>query len=118
MRFFTFLLLQFVFTLSLTAQDGKNVRGTVVDKDSKYPIFGASVVVVGSKPFIGTTTDVNGNFVLPQVPLGRASIKVSYIGFKDAFANDVLVMGGFKDLVQRWYKFRIKSKRIFLFFSG
>lgn len=94
MRFFTFLLLQFVFTLSLLAQDGKNVRGTVVDKDSKYPIFGASVVVVGSKPFIGTTTDVNGNFVLPQVPLGRASIKVSYIGFKDAFANDVLVMSG------------------------
>ncbi len=89
-----FLLLALLFSVKLSAQDVKNIRGQVVDKDSKYPIIGASVLVVGSNPFIGTVTDVNGNFVLEKVPLGRASVKISYIGYKDAYANDVLVFAG------------------------
>jgi hypothetical protein len=48
------------------AQDVKNIRGQVVDKDSKYPIIGASIIVIGSKPFNGTTTDIEGNFLIAQ----------------------------------------------------
>ncbi len=94
MRLVLVILLYLFSAVLCQAQDFKNIRGQVVDKDSKYPIIGASVVVVGSKPFNGTTSDLEGNFLLPNVPLGRASIKVSYIGYKDAYANDVLVIGG------------------------
>lgn len=83
-----------IFSFLSYGQDFKNIRGTVVDKDSKYPIIGASVVLLNSNPFNGTTTDLNGNFVLPSVPLGRASIKISYIGYKDAYANDILIIAG------------------------
>lgn len=78
----------------LQAQNSNNVRGVVVDKDSKYPIEGASVILIGSDPFIGTITETDGSFILPYVPVGRASVKVSFIGYKDAFANDVLVISG------------------------
>ena len=74
--------------------DYQNIRGQIVDKDSKYPIIGATVMVIGSNPIIGTQTDENGYFTLPKVPLGRVSIKISYIGYKDAYANDVLVISG------------------------
>ena len=87
---FLFLLLTFV----ATAQDLKNVRGQVVDKDSKYPIIGANVMVLGSEPIIGAKTDENGYFTLASVPLGRVSIRVSFIGYKDAFANDILIIAG------------------------
>lgn len=92
-RYITLFFLLFAMPFSW-AQQGKNVRGVVVDKDSKFPIAGASVVVLGSNPFIGVATEENGGFLLSNVPLGRASIKVSFIGYKDAFANDVLVIAG------------------------
>jgi len=75
-------------------QDTKNIRGQVVDKDSKFPIIGANVILLGSDPPIGAKTDENGYFSLLNVPLGRVSIKISYIGYKDAFANDILVIAG------------------------
>ncbi|MFN8310166.1 MAG: TonB-dependent receptor [Chitinophagales bacterium] len=92
-RYITFLLIVF-FAAFLHAQDGKNVRGQVVDKDSKFPIAGANVVVPNSSPFLGTVTDENGYFLLAGVPLGRVNIKVSFVGYKDAFMNEVLVMAG------------------------
>lgn len=78
---------------TIFAQDKNMIKGQVTDKDSHYPIIGASVVIIGSNPIIGTLTDENGYYQL-QVPLGRVSIKVSYIGYQDAGANDVLVVAG------------------------
>ncbi len=77
----------------LVAQDKKALKGQVIDKDSRYPIIGASVMVVGSNPVIGTLTDENGYYKL-EVPLGRISLSVSYIGYKSGGANDVLVVSG------------------------
>lgn len=77
----------------LFCQEKKAIKGQVTDKDSKYPIVGASVVLIGSNPPLGTLTDENGYFKL-EVPLGRVSIKVSYMGYKDGGASDVLVVAG------------------------
>jgi CarboxypepD_reg-like domain len=81
-------------TSTALAQEGKNIRGQVIDKDSKSPISNVNVVVVNSDPFIGTVTDDKGYFTLPNVPLGRATIKFSYIGYRDAFSNDILIIAG------------------------
>jgi hypothetical protein len=83
-----------LFTALGIAQDLKNIRGQIVDKDSKYPIIGANVMVVNSDPPIGAKTDDNGYFTLENVPLGRASIRISFIGYKDAYANDILIIAG------------------------
>ena len=89
-----FLLLSTLLVLTLSAQDLKNIRGQVVDKDSKFPIVGANVMVMNSDPVIGALTDDKGYFTLENVPLGRVSIRISYIGYKDAFSNDILVIAG------------------------
>jgi len=78
----------------LFAQDTKSIRGQIVDKDSKYPIIGANIVLIGSNPFIGAASDENGYFSLNGVPLGRASIKISYIGYNDVTLSEILVMAG------------------------
>jgi hypothetical protein len=83
-----------IYTALSYAQDLKNIRGQIVDKDSKFPIIGANILVVNSDPVIGTKTDENGYFTLPGVPLGRVSIRISYVGYKDAYANDILVIAG------------------------
>lgn len=54
------------------------IKGKVVD-DKKEPIIGATLMVDGTT--IGTTTDFDGNFVLPSVTI-PATITCSYVGCK------------------------------------
>jgi hypothetical protein len=72
----------------------QSIAGSVSDKDSKETLIGASVVLVGSNPLVGTTTDVNGNFLLKNVPVGRQSFLVSYIGYSEMIVSEILVTTG------------------------
>ena len=71
----------------------KTIRGQVLDKDSKYPLIGARVIVVDTGAINGTVTDDNGYFKL-EVPLGRVSIRASYMGYKDDGVNNLQVIAG------------------------
>lgn len=72
----------------------QNIRGTVVDKVSQSPIIGANVIVLNVNPIIGAATNVNGSFVLKNVAIGRANIKVTYIGYKELVIPNVTVNAG------------------------
>lgn len=76
----------------------QTVRGTVTDKISETPLPGAAVVLVGSNPLVGTTTDIDGNFKLLNVPVGKQSIKVTYVGYKEMLVPNITVNSG-KELV-------------------
>jgi hypothetical protein len=69
----------------------QTVKGKVEDKDSKSPLWGAYVVIEGTNPLVGSATDSSGYFKIQHVPVGRQTIKVSYIGYEDAFLQNVLV---------------------------
>jgi hypothetical protein len=71
------------------------IRGTVVDKESKYPLIGAAIVLIkDSLVKAGAYSDEQGNYRLENVPLGRQSIKVTYLGYKEVVINDVIVNSG------------------------
>ncbi len=76
------------------AQETQTVRGRVIDKISQYPLIQASVVLLNSDPVVGTMTDLDSYFELKNVPLGRQSFKVSYVGYDDAFRSNILVSSG------------------------
>jgi hypothetical protein len=69
----------------------QTVKGKVTDKDSKTPLWGAGVIIVGSDPLLGGVTDSSGYFKIEKVPVGRQTIKVSFIGYQDVLLKDVLV---------------------------
>jgi hypothetical protein len=77
--------------LSLNAQSVQTIRGTVIDEETKTPLPGASVILLHSEPLIGTATDSNGNFRLDKVTLGRQDVTVSYIGYKPATFQGIIV---------------------------
>lgn len=70
----------------------QTVKGTVLDKTSERPLSYASVSVVGTT--LGTTTDSNGRYHLPGVPVGRQQIAFSFSGYKTAVIPEVLVTAG------------------------
>ena len=53
------------------------VRGTVTDENGE-PVIGASVLVKGTT--VGTVTDIDGKFTLPEVPNSAKTLMISYIG--------------------------------------
>lgn len=55
------------------------VRGTVIDKEEKEPIIGASISVIGTKN--GTATNIDGAFAI-RVKRG-SKLFIKYIGMKD-----------------------------------
>lgn len=61
-----------------------NITGTVFDKGTSEPLGFANVVLVNPEtgvPLpIGSMTDVNGMFVIPNAPSGKYIIWVSMIG--------------------------------------
>lgn len=72
--FFHFLLL----SSNAMAQNGQ-ISGRVFDSQTESPLPGANVIIVGTS--MGTATDINGRFIIPQVPFGEYQLKVSYIGY-------------------------------------
>ncbi len=82
-----------------TAQNiTQTIRGTVTDAQSKIPLAGANVVLTGSEPLKGATTDEKGYFRIEQVNIGRQNLQVSYLGYKSAFLPN-LVLTSARELV-------------------
>jgi hypothetical protein len=76
------------------AQQTQVVKGKINDAQAKYPLIGAAIFLVGSDPVIGATTDVEGNFRIENVPIGRQNFSVQYIGYKSITLPNVLVTAG------------------------
>jgi hypothetical protein len=77
----------------------QTIRGVVIDQVTCAPIPGVSVSLPGTNPLIGTTTDENGKFRIPSVPVGRVSIHASSIGYDSYTIQNILLTTG-KELVR------------------
>ena len=82
-----------LFSLGLSAQTG-TIRGVVSDRQSEVPLLGATVQLLSGNGETGVITDFDGRFVLEEVPLGRQSVRVSYIGFETITIPEVQVTSG------------------------
>lgn len=82
-------------TSTLSAQNfTQTVRGTIVDKVSQMPLPGANLVVLNTDPLLGTTTNVDGNFRLQNIPIGTYTMRVSFMGYKESFIQNLRVNSG------------------------
>ncbi|MEM7296967.1 MAG: carboxypeptidase-like regulatory domain-containing protein [Bacteroidota bacterium] len=75
-----YLVLLLISSVGSAQEITQNIKGLTVDQDSKSPLIGATVVVLGSDPLKGAITGIDGTFVIPEVPIGRVTLKVTYIG--------------------------------------
>ncbi|MBC7776610.1 MAG: TonB-dependent receptor, partial [Phycisphaerae bacterium] len=72
----------------------QTLRGTVLDKQAETPLIGATVQVLNIEPSIGATSDLEGNFALKNVPVGRQTLRITYIGYETQTVPNVLVTAG------------------------
>jgi hypothetical protein len=69
----------------------QTIRGTVKDKETKQPVIGATIFIKDTDPQVATVSDVDGNFVLENVPLGRQTIIAQYVGYSPFSVEDVII---------------------------
>ena len=72
------------------AQTG-TIRGFVYDKKGGEPVIFTNVYLKGTT--YGASTDVNGHYVISQVPVGDYTLTVTYLGY-DTLILPVSVQAG------------------------
>lgn len=70
----------------------QTLRGMVIEKDTRLPVIGATIVVKNTAPLLVTITDEDGNFSIKNVPVGRQTINVSSIGYKPVNLGNIMLL--------------------------
>lgn len=89
---FLLFLLAVVFTTAYS-QTAQNIKGRVIDSDSKLPLVGATVVVEDSIRQ-GAATDADGHFIIKNVPVGRHKLQISCAGYESITVPNIVVTSG------------------------
>lgn len=94
-------LLSFVLLVkvNLSAQELiQTIKGKIVDNELQIALPGADIIIIGSNPLIGATTNLDGYFRLENVPLGRYNLQISFIGYETSLIS-ALEVGSGKEIV-------------------
>ncbi|HIF13941.1 MAG TPA: TonB-dependent receptor [Bacteroidetes bacterium] len=76
----------------------QSIRGQIIDKSSQSPLVGANLIILDSLHNKGGVSDINGYYRIENVPVGRISIKCSYIGYNEVVLNHLELNSG-KELI-------------------
>ena len=68
------------FTMLLWSQE-PSITGVIINDNDQTPIHGANIYI--EKLGVGTASQVDGHFVLDNLPYGKFSLTISMIGFRD-----------------------------------
>lgn len=85
---------QFALSQTLT----QSVKGAVFDEETKTPLEGATIFLVGTEKPHGASSNSEGVFLLENVSVGRKSFRVSYVGYETEELSEIMVTSG-KELV-------------------
>lgn len=75
--------------LAFAGTTGK-ISGKITDAATGEPLIGANIVIVGTS--MGNATDVNGNYVILNIPPGKYNVKISSVGYKSLAISDVRIV--------------------------
>ena len=90
-----------ILTSFATAEQSEDMYGSlsgkVIDRSTKQPIPGANVIVKDSR--LGAASDINGEFLIENLPAGHYIIEISSVGYKPRARTDVIVKSNQKNFL-------------------
>ena len=75
-----------------TDQETGSIFGTVTDRVTNSPLFGASAHIVDTQK--GTMADDNGEYTIKEVPPGTYNLRFLMIGYQTLIKTNVVVSPG------------------------
>ncbi|MDQ3112277.1 MAG: carboxypeptidase-like regulatory domain-containing protein [Bacteroidota bacterium] len=94
----------FVFALvllssALFAQNTQTVRGKIVDKETKTPLPGVVTLYIDSAMITGAAADLDGNYKMENVAVGRYTLRVQYLGYLPVSIPNIIVNSGKENII-------------------
>ena len=91
MKFYVAKVLLMLISIVLFGQETRigSIEGHVKDIHTSQPLIAANIQVLGKTA--GAATDLDGNFTIPNLPVGNYKIQISIVGYKTIIKNKVLV---------------------------
>ncbi len=86
------LIVGFISTQIFAQTNRGTIKGIVIDAESGEPVVGANVFLVGTT--LGAATDMEGNYIIANVPAGKYEMIVSHILYAKVRIPDIIVKGG------------------------
>ena len=81
-----------VMTQSLFAQSSGTLSGRVLDKESGEALVGANVLIENTN--LGAAADIDGKFTIHNIPAGKVTVKVNYIGYRPITVDVTVAANG------------------------
>lgn len=75
------------------AQTTGKIEGRVIDAQTRQPLAGAQVIVVGI-PGLGNLTNADGYYFINNVPAGQRDVQAIYIGYQTVTVQSERVLAG------------------------
>lgn len=90
-KFYFVVLLVLMFSVNSTYifSQGGMIKGKIMDAETHENLIGAAVTIDGLP--IGTVTDIDGNFVLENIPDGTYRLYCAYFSYETFIAENVVV---------------------------
>jgi TonB-linked SusC/RagA family outer membrane protein len=76
---YSLLITTFLLFTTISFAQNFDVKGTLIEEDTNFPLLGASVIQKGTSN--GVISDFDGNFSIDGIPM-NAVLEISYLGFK------------------------------------
>ncbi|MCB9260155.1 MAG: TonB-dependent receptor [Ignavibacteriales bacterium] len=83
------LLFSFLPMLMFAGTTGK-ISGSVKDSQTGEPLIGANILIEGTN--LGAATDVNGEFIILNIPPNKYNVKFSFIGYEILIITNVAII--------------------------
>ena len=99
MKGYYIFLLQFLPLIICAQTPVQTIRGKVIDAETKIGLVGANVIVMNSEPVLGMNDSPDGSFKIRNVPVGRHSLKVSFVGYRTTVIPEILVSSGKETII-------------------
>ncbi|MEM1216239.1 MAG: TonB-dependent receptor [Bacteroidota bacterium] len=72
----------------------QTIKGTIVDGASEEPVVAANILLLHTDPVLGAATEYDGSFRIENVPVGRYTVRISCLGYDEAYINELEVGAG------------------------
>lgn len=98
-------------TITLFAQEAlptQTIRGLVIDAASAAPLSSANVKIINAEDQTAVTND-KGQFVLPNIPVGRYDLQVSFIGYETEIVKGTILTSAKEVNIEVQLKERLSS---------
>lgn len=82
----------------------QTLKGRVYDRDGLFGLPGANIVLVGTEPLLGTSTNADGYYRIEKVPVGRYTLRCTFLGYESSTIEGILITSGKEAILDIYLK--------------